>query len=143
MNSQFSTTAETNEIDAGKQRVSGLAGLVGAAAFLFVLNTNDPSAQAYAQEASQAEAQHVDTAKEVEQRLAVYTLWLAIFTGVLAVSTVGLWWVTWRSGLRQSREMRQSVEVAVRSADAAMKAALATENTIEGIIGSERPWVLL
>jgi hypothetical protein len=44
-----------------------------------------------------------------DERIASYTLLLAWFTGVLAVSTIGLWVVTWRSGIRQSRDMEASV----------------------------------
>jgi hypothetical protein len=36
--------------------------------------------------------------------VAYFTLWLVGFTGVLAVSTIGLWIVTWRSGVRQTRD---------------------------------------
>lgn len=43
--------------------------------------------------------------------VAYFTLWLVGFTGVLAVSTIGLWIVTWRSGVRQSRDMKASVAV--------------------------------
>src|ERR1700683_989610 len=38
-----------------------------------------------------------------------FTAWLVAFTGVLAVSTIGLWWVTWRSGVRQPRDMRAAL----------------------------------
>jgi len=37
---------------------------------------------------------------------AYFTLWLVAFTGVLAISTIGLWIVTWRVGSRQSEETR-------------------------------------
>jgi hypothetical protein len=54
-----------------------------------------------------------------DERLADYTLLLAWFTAVLAVSTIGLWIVTWRSGLRQSGDMQASIEVARQAAEAA------------------------
>jgi hypothetical protein len=38
------------------------------------------------------------------ETVAYYTKMLAWFTAVLASSTIGLWIVTWRSGVRQSRE---------------------------------------
>jgi hypothetical protein len=41
-------------------------------------------------------AEHVTSG--AEERLANYTYWLMLFTGVLAVSTIGLWIATWRSG---------------------------------------------
>jgi hypothetical protein len=56
--------------------------------------------------AAESKSNEVATAKDVEGRLATYTLWLAVFTAVLAVSTIGLWVVTWRSGSRQERMSR-------------------------------------
>ncbi len=44
---------------------------------------------------------------------------IAFFTLVLAVSTIGLWIVTWRSGIKQGRQTRQSLAIAKRSADIA------------------------
>lgn len=41
-----------------------------------------------------------------EERVAEYTEWLAGATFVLAFSTFGLWVVTWRAGMRQSRDMK-------------------------------------
>lgn len=59
-----------------------------------------------------------------DEALADYTLWLMVFTGVLAVSTVGLWWTT-RRGIRdQARDMQRSIK--------------ASENTF---IASHRAWV--
>jgi len=68
-----------------------------------------------------------------DERIAVYTWWLAIFTGVLAVSTVGLWIVTWRSARSQSLDMQRSLRIANRQARTA-------ERTL---IELERPWVFL
>jgi hypothetical protein len=42
--------------------------------------------------------------------VAYFTLWLVGFTGVLAVSTIGLWWVTWRGSVRQSRDMQATLD---------------------------------
>src|ERR1035438_4213636 len=47
---------------------------------------------------------------------------VAIFTIVLAGSTIALWIVTWQSGVRQSRDMQAAVAESRRSADAAMLA---------------------
>jgi len=47
-----------------------------------------------------------------DERLAEYTLWLAILTGVLALSTIALWIVTWRAGIRQSHDMQASIALA-------------------------------
>lgn len=58
--------------------------------------------------------------------VAYFTIWLVGFTGVLAASTIGLWIVTWRSGVRQSNDMKDSVEVARRAATAAELAAQAS-----------------
>lgn len=57
----------------------------------------------------QAAAEHPATVgrdSSADERIADYTLALAWLTGVLAVSTVGLWVVTWRSGVKQSRDTR-------------------------------------
>jgi len=42
----------------------------------------------------------------IDRRIARYTLWLACFTAVLAISTIGLWIATART-LRHSREMAE------------------------------------
>ena len=56
-----------------------------------------------------------------EERVANYTLWLAIATFVLAASTIGLWVVTWRSGINQSRDTRRVLRITRASADAMKK----------------------
>jgi hypothetical protein len=43
----------------------------------------------------------------------------AVFTAVLASSTIGLWIVTWLSGNRQSRDMQASINVTEKAATAA------------------------
>jgi hypothetical protein len=45
---------------------------------------------------------------------------VAFFTFVLSVSTIGLWLVTWRSGVRQSREMKASIKAATDGVGAAL-----------------------
>jgi hypothetical protein len=40
------------------------------------------------------EAEKISQSESIDDRLAKYTLWVAIFTGVLAVSTIGLWVAT-------------------------------------------------
>jgi hypothetical protein len=60
-----------------------------------------------------------------DERLADYTLLLAWFTGILAVSTIGLWIVSWRSGNKQSRDMEASLTVNRIAADAANRSAKA------------------
>jgi hypothetical protein len=44
---------------------------------------------------------------------------VAAFTAVLAISTIGLWIVTWRSGVRQSADMQASIAAAQKSAELA------------------------
>lgn len=84
--------------------------------------------------------------KAVDDPVAYFTFWLVAFTGVLAVSTAGLWIATiwlYRAGERQleflqesaatqSRDMQASILAAQRSADAAMMA-----------IGTERAWITI
>ena len=59
---------------------------------------------------------------ESDAKLVNYTMMLAVFTAVLAISTIGLWWVT--KGLRdfaaeQAKDMKSSIAVAKQSANAA------------------------
>jgi hypothetical protein len=42
---------------------------------------------------------------------------IAIFTLILAISTIGLWIVTWRSGVRQSRDTRLLIAENRRAAE--------------------------
>jgi hypothetical protein len=55
---------------------------------------------------------------------AYFTLWLVAFTGVLAISTIGLWIVTWRASASQARDMKDSIDVAERA-----------------LVAGERAWV--
>jgi hypothetical protein len=73
--------------------------------------------------------------EESDEALAYYTLWLMVFTGVLAFATVGLGVATiglyftgekqikigMRASLRQFHQTRQSLALTKRSADAAIK----------------------
>jgi hypothetical protein len=55
----------------------------------------------------------------------LFALWTAAFTGVLAVSTIGLWLATrklWRAGERQIAVAKDSADAAKRSTDAFMSA---------------------
>jgi hypothetical protein len=61
---------------------------------------------------AKTEADHITKPETTDDRLAQYTLWLAIFTGVLSVSTIGLWFVTWRGGIRQSADMQATIALA-------------------------------
>jgi hypothetical protein len=63
-----------------------------------------------------------------DDRIADYTLWLERLTGLLAFSTIGLWWVTERTlrhartdSERQADDMRASIAAASSAAEAAQK----------------------
>jgi hypothetical protein len=100
-------------------------------AMFFVFQPKNDAAQGQTHQATSAESKEITSAKEVEDRLATYTLWLAIFTAVLAVSTIGLWIVTWRSGVRQSRDMENAIAAAQE----------ANRISREGIIAEQRAWL--
>jgi hypothetical protein len=88
------------------------------------------------------ERQPVQTAEQdreqTDREIAKYTFWLALGTGVLAFSTVGLWIETRRSGSRQSREIWQSLRISQKTANAAMKSAEVAEASITTL---ERPYM--
>lgn len=50
-----------------------------------------------------------------EDATGFFTIWIAVFTGVLAISTIGLWIVTWQSSKRQSKDMTESIDIAERA----------------------------
>jgi len=56
-----------------------------------------------------------------------YTFWLMIFTGVLAISTIGLWVVT----LFARKDTKKAVGAAQKSADAAEKIVLTMQDTAQ------------
>ena len=100
-------------------------------ALLSVFQPKYDAAQGQTHQAASTESKEIVPAKEVEDRLATYTLWLVIFTAVLAVSTIGLWVVTWRSGVRQSRDMENAIAAAQE----------ANRISREGIIAEQRAWI--
>jgi hypothetical protein len=75
-----------------------------------------------------------------DERLADYTLLLAWFTGVLAVSTVGLWIVTWRGGDKQSRDTQESLRLTAIAATAATAQAEIARKALTDI---ERPYLFI
>jgi hypothetical protein len=81
-----------------------------------------------------------ETEAEVNRRIADYNRALDWLTFGLVVANIALWWVTWRSGVRQSRDMRESVDIAKRSAEAAQKSAEIAEKAFTQL---ERPYVSL
>ena len=60
--------------------------------------------------------------RTTEDPTAFFTAWVAAFTCILAVSTIGLWIVTWRSSVKQSRDMAESIKAAQRNTDIAERA---------------------
>lgn len=72
---------------------------------------------------------------------------IALFTLVLAISTVGLWIVTWRSSVNQSRDTRRSLIVARHAAEAATRAAQSSRDQVEhsrsAVETTERAFVIL
>jgi hypothetical protein len=63
---------------------------------------------------------------------------VAFFTFVLSVSTIGLWIVTWRSGIRQSRDIRASTKAAE---DAVVASLTALSHARETADRDFRPWL--
>jgi hypothetical protein len=89
-------------------------------ATLVAVSSQHNSAHSQPQNPAKTESTEIAASKNVEDRLANYTLWLVIFTAVLAGSTIGLWIVTWRSGIRQSKDMERATTVATDATKAAI-----------------------
>jgi hypothetical protein len=77
--------------------------------------------------ASQREQKDGFWEKTSNDPVAYFTLWLVGFTGVLAVSTIGLWIVTWRASVSQARDMKASIAASEKSVDIARDAMIAGE----------------
>jgi hypothetical protein len=67
--------------------------------------------------------------------VAYFTAWLVGFTGVLAFSTIGLWIVTWRSGVRQSRDMESSIKETRRIGEAQVRAYVSIKSAFIAFMG--------
>lgn len=65
--------------------------------------------------------------KELDDRIALYTMWLVVFTAVLAISTIGVWIVTWRSGVRQSKDMAGAIAAAREANEISQKTLVADQ----------------
>lgn len=76
----------------------------------------------------------------VDREIADYTLWLTIFTGFLAISTIGLWFTTRSAAESQANDMKESVAAAKRSADLASES---NELNRKIFIAGQRPWLLI
>ncbi len=73
---------------------------------------------------------------------AYFTVWLVAFTGVLAVSTIGLWIVTWRASVSQARDMKASIAAAEKSTEIARDAMIAGERAFIFCTGALPFWDL-
>ena len=76
--------------------------------------------------------------RTLDDPVAILTLILDIFTGVLAIFTVGLWATTRNSLISQSRDMRRSLKLSDRTAAAAE---LSNDQTIKLFTAERRPWL--
>jgi hypothetical protein len=114
-------------------------------AVLFAIYPRYSSVYSQPQNSAGAKVDQSAATRAVEEKVATYTLWLAICTAVLASSTIGLWLVTWLGGSRQSREMKASIAVTQQSAIAAQNSAAAAveANRLnrDAFIMAQRPWV--
>jgi hypothetical protein len=76
--------------------------------------------------------------------VAYFTIWLVGFTGILAASTIGLWVVTWRGSVRQSRDMRDTLDHARESLTAIERAFIAISDLnvsticLQGVVADYR-----
>ena len=127
-----------------KRRIAvGLAVWLLTLSGLTVLELQRLPQQQYQQQTSHQEGDKkgndVSDAQSGEDALAIYTLWLVIFTAILASSTIGLWIVTWLT-LRHARTDAQRQAIQMRSAinAASSSAAWAEENLRESKVSSER-----
>lgn len=83
--------------------------------------------------------------RTVDDPTAFFTLWLAIFTAVLGVSTIALWLAGEKqirfareSADRQAKDTEKSFKIAQAAAQAAEKAADAAER---GVVAADRAWI--
>jgi hypothetical protein len=80
--------------------------------------------------------------KAADDPVAYFTLWLVAFTGVLAISTIGLWIVTWRASASQARDMKASIAAAEKSGEIARDAMIAGERAFVFTTGTMPFWEL-
>ncbi len=78
--------------------------------------------------------------KTTDDPVAYFTLCLVGFTAVLAVSTIGLWVVTWRASVAQARDMKASIAAAESSAEIARDAMVAGERAFVFATGIKPYW---
>ena len=78
--------------------------------------------------------------KTFDDPVATFTLWLTVMTAILAVSTIGLWIVTWLGARKQARDMGRSLH---HSAAAARAASTSNRLTRELFSAEQRPWIYI
>jgi hypothetical protein len=74
---------------------------------------------------------------------AFLVLCLVGFTGVLAASTIGLWFVTWRSSVRQAAEMEKLRWILVDAANAGRNSADAAKKSADALLSIERAYLFI
>jgi hypothetical protein len=92
-------------------------------------------------ESHSSEKEHKDGfwEKAGDDPVAYFTLWLVGFTGVLAISTIGLWIVTWRASVSQARDMQESILAAKDSTDIARTSLISTQRAYVRVVNF--PWL--
>jgi hypothetical protein len=115
---------------------AGLIGFMLGASFFFGLYGRNVTESEITAQHGHRPAKETPKKEEADEALAFYTLLLMIFTGVLAIATIGLGGATvllyatgekqfkfaMRSAVRQSRDMKASIAAANRSAAVAERA---------------------
>ena len=84
--------------------------------------------------------------KDIDAAIAKYTFWLVVFTAVLAFTTVLLTIATcglWNYAAEQATDMKNSIAVAKRSADAARVAAIASKIAADATVAGQRAFVFV
>ncbi len=101
-------------------------------ALVFAIYAPDPTTNHSADRHSERDRIRPPIASEKtpEERTADYTCWLTAETFVLAISTVGLWVVTWRGARGQARDMKRSLNIAESTAERQLRAYLVIEPDI-------------
>lgn len=115
---------------------------LGASFFFGMYGRNVTEASIASQKVERPSEEKPKQKEEIDEALAYYTLWLMVFTGVLAAATVGLGIATVmlystgekqfrfaiRTGIKQSRDMQESIRLTRKAVGLSWKA------------GRENPW---
>jgi hypothetical protein len=81
--------------------------------------------------------------RTTDDPIAFFTLLLTLFTAVLAVSTIGLWIVTWRGAKKQAADMQESLRISRDAANATEKAASAALKSANALIKADRAHIFV